>query len=644
MARRILPDICEVTKVDDQNLPPCPPKKINKKSSEHEISDKIEIDSDNIETPPATRKILGLNIRNNEERVIPPPTRCSRLSKEDDTKDEEETLGDGQFDRFSSARRTRRYRKITDEDNSKKTEASPPSAELVPEKQVMRQDAQKAQSYPIASHRSEDSESRLKKWQDRLKYREPKKETNEESPGANEEQGKSHRSSTLPKSFRHGGSGEIKGSSDAVEKTTKEIRPEIREVRAPKKIDPAHMAPGSSLTLPRNFRRKTMIDSNDVLMASRGQRNDDRPNSTNKNFSSLSTSSNSHSQVKSTFVPEIKVQATIPKSRTDTEMKDEGFEETQSLASEPTSLGASSGYNNEDTVDSTVRTRNEPPAKLSRADSSGSGDTSSGIQVRRSNSVRHPSSQERRSIIPKRSTSLKKTESQASVTRQQIKGRIEPPPVQRRILSLTNRRVEQDDSKRTVQKNTVDKKTDTPASGLRRPLSSDKLSKSKLHCALPTKPKRSSSKSSLRSSRSSLNSSASVSTVRNIKPVGSGINNYTRAIKSLTSGLQGQMNKRPLGPSQIRGKPTAPASRSSSSGSSIGPVISRPKISSGINTSFKENSVNPVVPASRSSSSGSSVGSPLKKAGLNFMRPTASSAAKDTLDPIRFRSTLRSIK
>lgn len=58
-------------------------------------NNKVEIDSDNIETPPTVRKSFNGSIKKtNVSEHVP--------------------LGDGQFDRFSSARRTRRFKRPTD--------------------------------------------------------------------------------------------------------------------------------------------------------------------------------------------------------------------------------------------------------------------------------------------------------------------------------------------------------------------------------------------------------------------------------------------------------------------------------------------------------------------------------------------------
>lgn len=71
------------------------PLKHTRRLSVNLTNNKIEIDSDNIETPPTARKSFNGSIKKtNVSEHVP--------------------LGDGQFDRFSSARRTRRFKRPTD--------------------------------------------------------------------------------------------------------------------------------------------------------------------------------------------------------------------------------------------------------------------------------------------------------------------------------------------------------------------------------------------------------------------------------------------------------------------------------------------------------------------------------------------------
>lgn len=92
---------------------------IGKKSHDEDtISDKIEIDSDNIETPPATRRVFS------PPKEVKPVEKepCKRERCSNSIQGREATkpgnsygdLGSGNFDRFSAARRTRRYKKNQD--------------------------------------------------------------------------------------------------------------------------------------------------------------------------------------------------------------------------------------------------------------------------------------------------------------------------------------------------------------------------------------------------------------------------------------------------------------------------------------------------------------------------------------------------
>lgn len=95
---------------------------------------------------------------------------------------------------------------------------------------------------------------------------------------------------------------------------------------------------------------------------------------------------------------------------------------------------------------------------------------------------------------------------------------------------------------------------------------------------------RSGSRSSLRSSRSSLNSATSVNTVRNLGPSGHPhLNRYTSAIRALTNDLRKgstgsnasstNADEKRRGSTPRTSITKIPASRSSSSGSSVGPAV-----------------------------------------------------------------------
>jgi len=117
---------------EEKLLPPfAPRRKTSDSTNPGDITDKIDIDSDNIETPPTSRR-----------QIVKPQSIPFKIQTV-----EEENLGDGQFDRFSAARRTRRYRKTPEDDLGRKSEGY---------------ESPKA---------NEETDVRLKKWKDKLMYK-----------------------------------------------------------------------------------------------------------------------------------------------------------------------------------------------------------------------------------------------------------------------------------------------------------------------------------------------------------------------------------------------------------------------------------------------------------------------------------------
>lgn len=657
---------------EDQSLPPLAPRRNRKTSVEVNVTDRVEIDSDNIETPPATRK-LG-TVKTGIEDFVE-DGKFSRVHPNEHTKVEEEEMGDGQFNRFSSTRRTRRYKKSNEDEPTRRTDVVSP--ELIPDKQVLKPTTLQVQSYPVASQTPQDTESRLKKWQDRLKYRPNEIQMEEEAIDniikSGEELQNLGKSSTLPRSMRNRRSISRTEIFDSVQPLSSN-----EATSQPK--DSSNVA-GSFHSLPRSSRHRSNIDQSDVSQAirkygnqqdqsavafkckpSKEQQIHDENNSKNDCIkvesniikpqtlkNNLESSNNrGNTQIRSEFIQEIRVQASTPKQKSEHEMNDEGFEETQSLVSETPSQGTSSGCNYEGESIELPKSRGK---KLTRADSSGSGGSNSEVtrnKISRTSSMKVP---DRKVIIP-RSSSLRKTDSQASLTRGSVSKK---PHFQSSLSRQTSQSSNMSDSRKSLNQSSLlqpDLKKESTVSGnkssqyrkivpLEKTQSKVPSSNIILPVSFPSKKRveRSNSKSSLRSSRSSLNSATSVSTVRNIRPV-PGIGNYTNVIKSLTSDLRKSTSvKKPLAPVQLKNKTPVPASRSSSSGSSIGPTTRRPQVTSGLSTSFKENNASG-VPASRSSSSGSSIG-PARRVTNSFMRPTASSAAKDSIDTPRVKPLFR---
>lgn len=158
---------------------------------------------------------------------------------------EEEILGDGQFDRFSAARRTRRYRKTTeDSDSGRKSEGceSPKT--------------------------NEDTGVRLKKWKDKL------------ACGASEDDDKDFSRSRLYSS------------------------------------------------MPRSTRNQSVVDHGDIMKAVKiyGQLSPEPKALDRVTKINLHDSEESPINVKSEFIPEIRVQALTPpiKIRNEHDLNDEG--------------------------------------------------------------------------------------------------------------------------------------------------------------------------------------------------------------------------------------------------------------------------------------------------------------------------------
>ncbi|GLH12264.1 Protein diaphanous [Gryllus bimaculatus] len=766
-------------KPEEEQPPPSVPRRLRRAREEPTSCDRIEIDSDNVETPPVTRKHIYAressedsnrktyisdtpkSSRHTRHVVLSPDTPCKRILDEEKrteryneaklgrnvdtvtsrghdnnsekrTGDDEEILGDGQFDRFSSARRTRRYKKnheVVDKDHNGGDEqptvrmTDSPCPELVPEKQVIRPHVLQAESQPVNpnAEKSEDKEARLKKWQDRLKYR----GRGEEDEGRVTEEAIAHITSAgeelqnLDKSIskhklRSDGNNELVSIPDEVPKPRSRLSSAAHRDRVKSMIEPRQVEEALKLNKNSskysdnrgaNIRRSLILKSghegekmashlpvrSTVLYNQDGEKEGEATKAPNK----------------SDFIPEIRIQASTPiniksaNARHEHELNDEGFEETQSLVSETLSQGTSSGCNYEiDIVDSPQGKSGEyksgskrASTSLVRADSSGSGDTSSSTNIPQVSSTVSKSTSHRSSLLSKpivRNGSLKYESESAS----KLRGKKVGSDINTSVIEQRKSRVSSQEPHRSI--------IPLRSASLRKTISQTSINKS--GGSSPQKKRgveRSNSRNSLRSSRSSLNSAASVNTVKNAPPLSksssrssvggssrasSKLTGYTTAIKALTTNLgkesgepkpskyryQGSsdrsISKKPLAPVQLKtstsGQRSVPASRSSSSGSSIGPTIRRPRVTTGVSTSFKENAKSAghqvsesSIPASRSSSSGSSIGNIVRRPrasvtantsfkenstgsistrqnsqrGMSFMRPTAASAAKDTV-------------
>lgn len=496
----------------------------------NETNNKIEIDSDNIETPPTVRKNFNHHpsSSSNSERTssiashknlkTPRPLHKTDegTDKKEQTKLEQEVLGDGQFDRFSSARRTRRFKRPIDlssatEDNA--TNAATTSPDSISDT-----------SFPILTSSNVEVSPGASKAEKLLS---PSKKSDPKSP----ETAQSKESKNRVNSDVVSRIGKIGKSISRI--SQEDVREAIRSLKSP--------TPEREWN-PKDAFRTGPISSSKII---------------------------SH------------------------ELNDEGFEETQSLVSDTPSLTTSS-------CNEEAKTQNGKPARLAASDTAAaaSSETPKRRQLRPSNQLQ--------TLIARNQQSLERSRSL----------RVAPPLSGTRSASSTPRRT----------------------ASLRRPESSQQTLS--LPKSLPNKRldvERSNSRTSLRSSRSSLNSAVSTNTVKKMP---------LKPSTSATSSLP----KKPLvlqnsstSATPIRAITRVPASRSSSSGSSIGPTVRKPptpssasRLSSTVSTSFKENQnnrskISPASSAASTKTNGSGVG--LKSASpsgrsSSFMRPTAASATK----------------
>lgn len=256
----------------------------------------------------------------------------------------------------------------------------------------------------------------------------------------------------------------------------------------------------------------------------------------------------------------------------DQEMNDEGFEETQSLVSETLSQETSSGNYETDTHDSTrcspaelryggadpnnpsiIRTTIDVKSLVDHDSANPIGNslkptkTSAAPSTIKANSIKH--TVEKSSFLPKRANSLKRDVGKTEAMQRNSSSKFE--------FQSTNNNNNNHQARNEVE--------------------------------------RSGSRSSLRSSRSSLNSATSVNTVRNLVPNHAPLRTYTSAICALTNDLRKSPSHNPLplkSNEKRRTNPRSttitriPASRSSSSGSSVGPTARNVRKSLGVSNSI----------------------------------------------------------
>lgn len=609
--------------------------KLSRKSADKErVNDKIDIDSDNIETPPAIRRLFSPS--KDVKPVEKEPCkreRCSSSLQGRETKTAiskwigiSTDLGTGNFDRYSATRRTRRYRKTLDlTGNKDKSDGS--SLELIyDEKSTVQRPNTLARADEEILH--EDADTMLRIWQDKLKRRDTAlmeiTRSDEDlqclshSVSTTATSTTSHRNSRLP----------VSQPLPVVAVTNTVLSPVMQESRS---REPITVITERAVTS--RERHRSMIDPSQVKEAVRlssnppsqvnqnqeiindfsqngnllHDRKDDvleivkeekcadlKSTGSTREFENVQTADDpcdqtavrQNSVFRNRFIPDISV-TTSPssgKSR-DQELNDEGFEETQSLVSETLSQETSSGNYETDTHDL---------IRCSSAELGGYG-----------------SENHRRSVI-------------AVVDDDDLDGR--KSSVDKLLMPASGKAF----NEKTIVRNALEKSNFLPkrtasskheSSALRKieslkrtsnmvPLNDTKVSKSEVQ--------RSSSRSSLRSSRSSLNSATSVNTVRNLATNHVHLQNYTSAIRALTNDLRKTSPlSRPLPSkdaidkrrSSLRqmGISRIPASRSNNSSSNIGPAVRSVQKASEMVPGMPKVTRNRPI-ASRSSNSGSSVG------------------------------------
>ncbi|XP_058792398.1 uncharacterized protein LOC131664929 isoform X3 [Phymastichus coffea] len=698
--------------------------------SEMTPSDKIEIDSDNIETPPATRRLFS-------------PPKDLKLADKDSTPKRDRTLGatttparevdssytdlgSGNFDRFSAARRTRRYKKGQDpaldkdglklelshadagydESHASATGCAAPNAPRRPSSLALAE-----------SSSSQDGDAMLLVWQDKLKRRDAGQheidaamaeiaKSGEDLQQLARSHGASPVASTSASSTR-GSRLPVTQPAPVLAVTNTVLSPVMQESR-PRDAPPVHKEHAT----PSRERRRSMIDPSMVkeslrlmnepqlvssptdeslppsslLLSGRqldakldgnvesGRRrvraapgatlltaNDRRTAGASGRDGSAAylaagqQQTTSPGQGSARYIPEL----SASKAR-EQELNDEGFEETQSLVSESLSQEASSGNYETDAHDSTRCS----PAELTRAGGAGGagaalskaavGVIGSAKSLQRRDGPRH---------APDKSLSRIKSFERRDA----------------REGGVAARAGKGQEVSSYLPKRTASLKREPPA----RKSSLEGAKRAASGASPRGEVERSGSRSSLRSSRSSLNSATSVNTVRNLGPgAHPHLNRYTSAIRALTNDLRkgsagsaasssaADEKRRGSTPRTSIGK--MPASRSSSSGSSVGPAARNIRKAVGASSSVSSSGVGslrsrPAAVTSRSSSSSSSgvgqqvlahnirnnsigsdkstgakstsssrIGQPRASSGVatrsqSFMRPTAASVNKGSI-------------
>ncbi|KAJ8673934.1 hypothetical protein QAD02_005196, partial [Eretmocerus hayati] len=573
------------------------------------VSDKIEIDSDNIETPPAQRRLFSPPKDVNKTATTDLKVTSATATPDNSTYAE---LGSGNFDRFSAARRTRRYKKGQDPaldklDLSLSDATEADGNNVTTNNNINSSSSQVRRPSTLSLTKDvNDEDTMLRTWQDKLKRRD---------------------------------ASEIDAALADITKNGEDLQQLSNERRPVLAVTNTVLSPVMQESRPRELpfisaeratssreRRRSMIDPSQVkeslrlmnepelvsgprrdtsLLARRILEEDTKsPTRSSKRHSTGTTNDSSRLFGKSTnvtstprYTPELSSSPGSNKlHQRDQELNDEGFEETQSLVSETLSQEASSGNYETDSTRCS-------PAELTRP-----GSNSSGSKSILGNGLSGLNGGVSQTPVSSTKTLLGRRDSGRSLNR------LKSFEKRDGLGSISSRTAKPLDPSSLLPKRTGSLKREPPARK-----SVESSSSKRPVPARMNEVERSGSRSSLRSSRSSLNSATSVNTVRQQPP---GLGRYTSAIRALTNDLRvsnnannasGDEKRRPQTPRSSTSK--IPASRSSSSGSSVGPaarnlrktVAAAASEASRVSNGTAQRN-RPAAVTSRSSSSGSSVG------------------------------------
>lgn len=520
-----------------------PPRRLRRLTSIDDLTNnKIEIDSDNIETPPSQRRQMpaaNTSVTDSSTKSVSSPCRklqtprplhkktidgsSSRVDQAavdtatKSTIEAAEKLGDGQFDRHSSARRTRRYKRPTDHSNSGAEDRTPDASAT--ETSPVNAEPDLLDLDSIELPKIEDKDARLKRWQERLKS------LDKDDP---------KHSAAIKVMTRVGKVGRNLSSINQ-----EDVREAIRNLKSPTETPERVWSPP----------REIIRDKN------------------------------------------------VPTKASQHELNDEGFEETQSLVSDTPSHGKDSTSSCNEQSEATTTTTGTTGKKASSSNAS----TVSTIRIR---PLRLTSSDS--AATTSSETSRKKTVAGSTTTIT-----VKQPYVQS-LLERNRASLERSRSLRipstlpsvALRTGVLPKRTNSLRHSNGQTATSNSVGplRSRTTGSVDAV-ERSGSRTSLRSSRSSLNSAASTNTVRNVGQKSSA----TSPRSTTTMTLEKSIYKKPLTLSSPATSTTPvsspirsrmPASRSSSSGSSIGPTVRRSPAATAVSpsktniissTSFKEN-------------------------------------------------------